>query len=306
MLCAAAPSYGSSRIDAAAVASARRPGPRSPPKLHVSPSSSPSQRDPALDAAVAESDEQLRSLFAGKRQGERHPCHVAATLDGAHGAAAATVLDLAERGALLQIDDPAFVQADQHGGFQAYLELLEVHAQPGLMLTFPQQDLHLEAKVVRWTVGSAGAEPSRVGLSFTRALAAEELQALRRGTPVPCRVPSAAPPRPTHAPKPDARLQALVFLALRPEVGPLLGGLATGFGPEQLVLRVPPGRAQPDLYTLLASGALFVSVLELPHTLYESTARYTHLAPAADGGFDLTLVPRAPFPKALSKRLRRL
>jgi hypothetical protein len=272
----------------------------------VSPSPTPSQRDPVFDAEVAASHEQLVSLFAGKRQGERHPCHVAATLDGARGAAAATVLDLAERGALLQIDDPAFVQADQHGGFQAYLELLQVHAQSGLALSFPQQDLRLEAKVVRWTVGSAGGEPSRVGLSFTRSLAAEELQALRSGLPVPSRVPSSAPPQPTHAPRPEARLQALVFLALRPEVGPLLGGVPIGFGPEQLVLRVPPGRAQPDLYTLLSSGALFVTILELPRTLYESTARYTHLAPSSDGGFDLTLTPRAPFPKSLSKRLHRV
>ena len=271
----------------------------------MSPSPLPSRHDPVLDAEVASSNEQLLSLFGGKRQGERHPCHVAATLDGARGAAAATVLDLAERGALLQIDDPAFVQADQHGGFQAYLELLQVHGQSGLMLSFPQQDLRLEATVVRWTVGSAGGEPSRVGLSFTRSLAAEELQALRSGLPVPNRVPTAAPARPTHAPRPDARLQALVFLALRPEVGPLLGGLAIGFGPEQLVLHVPPGRAQPDLYTLLASGALFVSILEVPRTLYESTARYAHLAPSADGGFDLTLSPRAAFPKALTKRLRR-
>ena len=94
-------------------------------------------------------------------------------------------------------------------------------------------------------------------------------------------------------------------ISLRPEVGPLLSGSVIGLGPKQLVLRVPPGRAQPDLHTLLASGALFVTVVELPHALYESTARLTHLAPAADGGFDLTLAPRAPYPRALAKRLRR-
>ena len=232
----------------------------------MSPPPSPSQRDPALDATTVAGGDLLLSLFSGKRQVERHPCHVAATLDGAHGAAAATVLDLAETGALLQIDDPAFVHADQHGGLQAYLELLQVHAQPGLTLTFPQQDLRLEAKVVRWTVGTVGGEPSRVGLKFTRWLATEELQALRSGSPMPGRGPAAVPPRPTHTPRRDARLQALVFLALRPEVGPLLGGSAIGFGPKQLVLRVPPGRAQPDLHTLLASGALFVTVVELPHS----------------------------------------
>jgi len=274
----------------------------------VSLAPTPSQPDPALDApapAAPAGADLLLELFSGKRGRERHPCHVPATLDGARGAVACTVLDLSEGGALLQIDDPVFTAADAHGGLQAYLELLQVHAQPGLALSFPEQDLRLESWVVRWTAGSAGAGPSRVGLRFGRALQETEVHALRSGTRLPTRPPAEPASRPTHVPARDARLQALVFLALKPEVGPLLSGTATAFGPELLVVHLAAGRTEQDLKRVTGSGALFVAVIESPRTHYESTARFLALVANADGSFKLLLAPRAPWTPALLKRLRK-
>jgi hypothetical protein len=260
-----------------------------------------------MPAEALPGEAELRALFDGKRDSVRHPCHVGARLEGARGPAGCTVLDLSETGALVQIDEAEFVAADQAGSLTTYLEMLQVHAKDGLTLAFPTHRLRLAAHLVRFTSGSAGVEPTRVGLRFDRTLSTDEVLALRSGANLPG--PAAGhddppPPPPTHEPRRGVRLSGLVFLALKPEVGPLCLGEPRRFGREHVTLRMAPGPTEGELRQRLESGALYVSLLEGNHVLHETTARVGGVLPGPDGALEVTLLSHGGWSAPLLRRLR--
>lgn len=273
-----------------------------PADPHPSSSSAAALAAPGLDP--------LAAFLSGKRAGERLACHVPAVLHGACGPAAATLLDLSESGALVQIDDPAFLEAEARGGMPAYLELVQVHANGDIKLGFPGRDLTLGAAIVRWTAGSAGGEPSRLGLKFKRALSADEMTALRSGAALPLRAAptglASMPAAPTHAPRRGERFSALLFHALKPELGPLMAGQIVALGPDVVVLHLEGEADEARVAARLSSGALFLSVQRHGLTTFEKTARPGALRRAPDGrSLHVALLGTGPVPPALVPHLRR-
>lgn len=248
--------------------------------------------------AQAPAEDPLRAFLSGKRQGERHACHLAVTLEGLLAPVAATALDLSTTGALVQIDEPAFLESEELGGTQAYLELLSLHSKEGLTLQFASHGPRVPAEVVRWTAGEAGQGVSRVGLRFGRALSDDEVRALRTGTParehagqeqaergmadrwdadvsvsvlplVPCR---------------GATLEVFVFHAQRPAAGPLIVGRALGAGPAALAVRLSAHRPVVEVAGLLAGNPLEVVLQERGGALHVTSAHVAWILPVDGGG----------------------
>ena len=130
----------------------------------------PTLSAPTTRATEPAADDPLRAFLSGKRGSERHPCHVAVELQGALAPVSGVAFDLSEGGALVEINEAAFLEAEGGGGAQAYLELLTLHTQNGLQLAFPGHATKVGATVVRWTAGSEDHVASRVGLRFARPL----------------------------------------------------------------------------------------------------------------------------------------
>lgn len=265
------------------------------------------------ETEVAPPDDPLRAFLSGKRQGERHPCHVAATLEGVLAPVAVTLLDLSETGSLVQIDEAAFVEAEQQGGTHAYLELLTLHGRDGLTLAFPGHALRLTAEVVRWTAGEAGQGSSRIGLRFGRALSPDEALALRTGSPVAhAEADRAAGGMPVVAealpwiPRRPCALHALLFRADRPEMGPLVVGRVLGAGPAALALRVDGEKPLLHVAGLLAGHALTAVLAEAGKTLWEGPAQVGWVLPVADAtrAVDVGLACTDPLPRSAGKRFR--
>lgn len=285
----------------------------SPAPPGLTPMSQPSTLTdaPPTSAEVA-ADDPLRAFLSGKRLSERHACHVPAVLEGALAPVAATLLDVSHGGALVQIDEPAFLEAESGAGVQAYLDLLSHHASRGLRLAFPGHAFAVGASVVRWTPGSGPDDVSRVGLRFDRVLGDEELTALRTGTPAATPAEAhvaeeAAPRLLPYAPRRGAVLQALVFRALRPEAGPVIAGATLGVGPEALALRVPGRRPLIEIAGLLAGHNLLLTLQERGVVLWESIAHVAWVAPVADGSaVDVGLAADTPHSKAVLKRFQRV
>ncbi|MFM8979494.1 MAG: PilZ domain-containing protein [Planctomycetia bacterium] len=257
----------------------------------------------------AQADLQLQAMFDGKRASERFPCHVTALLDGTRGSAPCTLADISTGGALLRIDDPAFVRADAAGGPAAYYALLQEHAARGLLLSIPHRRLRVPCEAVRFIAGFAGGEAARVGVRFLAPLAPSEVANLCSGASlVPDQPPAPAaraplPPAPTQVPAAGARLGGLVFHAAHAAWGPLAAGTLTGFDAQHALLRLPPGSDAARIAQRMANGPLTLCALESGRVLHESTVVLAALAPSADGSLTLTLASAAAWAPALAARL---
>ncbi len=261
------------------------------------------------DAQDAPADDPLRAFLSGKRQGERYACHVAATLEGALAPVAATVLDVSATGVLLQIDDAAFVEAEQNGGAQAYFELLSLQGRDGLRLVLDGHDLTRRVEMVRWTAGEAGQGASRLGMRFDAPLSEAELDALRTGRTAALGDPQgpAAPAaeRLPWVPRRRAAPQLLVFRADQPEMGPVVAGRVLGAGPRGLALRVDGERPLLDVAGLLAGHPLAFHLVERGVPRAQGLAEVAWILPVEGAAaVDLGLALEAPLPKAAARRFR--
>lgn len=266
----------------------------------------------SAEPTVAPPDDPLRAFLSGKRQGERHPCHVPATLEGVLPPVAVTLLDISESGSLVHIDEPAFVEAEQQGGTHAYLEMLQLHARDGLSLALPGGALRLAAEVVRWTAGEAGQGGSRIGLRFGRVLTPDEVLALRTGSPV-ARAENQEPVggMPVVAevlpwvPRANCALHALLFRSDRPEMGPLVVGRVLGAGPAAFALRVDGERTLLHVAGLLAGHALTAVLSEAGRSLWEGPAQVGWILPVAGTlAVDVGLSAPQRLPRRASRRFR--
>jgi hypothetical protein len=269
----------------------------------------PTSTAPAPTNTEPAADDPLRAFLSGKRGSERHPCHVPVLLEGALAPVAGTAFDLSAGGALVEISEPAFLEAEGGGGAQAYLELLTLHTQAGLQVSFPGHATRVTATVVRWTASAEEQAASRVGLRFARALTPAELTALRSGVPTSERETAAdwdsdvALP---YVPRRGTALQVLVFRALHPEFGPVVAGRALGVGPAGLALRMDGGRALIEVAGLLAGHNLLLVLQERGLVLWETVAHVAWVAPVPDGSaVDVGLIPDQPCPPAGMKRFRK-
>lgn len=273
------------------------------------PMTQPTLSSPETSAHEAAADDPLRAFLSGKRASERHPCHVPVQLEGALAPVAGTAYDLSEGGALIEIDEPAFLEAEGGGGAQAYLELLTLHSQAGMQVSFPGHATKVTASVVRWTASAAEEERSRVGLRFTRLLTPTELAALRSGVPTAHPAPQASDDGDLalpYVPRRGASLQVLVFRALHPEYGPVVAGTALGVGPAGLALRMDGRRRLIEIAGLLAGHNLLLTLQERGLVLWESVAQVAWVAPFGDGSaVDVGLIADKPCPRAGMKRFRR-
>lgn len=275
--------------------------------------SEPSSAPPAelLAPQAPPAGDPLQAFLSGKRKGERHPCHLPATLEGVLAPVAATLLDISESGGLLHVDEAAFVEAEEHGGTRAYLELLSLHAKGGLTMALPG-GLTVRCEMVRWTAGEAGQGSSRIGMRFERCLSAEELTAVRQGQAVGSVAgargepePAPEPRRLPFTPRRGASLQVLVFRALMPEAGPLVAGRALGADQRELAVRLDGHRTLMQVAGVLAGHRLLVTLQEVGLPLWESIADVAWIAPVeGTGSVDVGLALESPMPKAARKRLR--
>jgi hypothetical protein len=269
--------------------------------------------DPTLSAPLTHqteptADDPLRAFLSGKRGSERHPCHVAVELQGTLAAVSGIAFDLSEGGALVEINEPAFLEAEGGGGAQAYLELLTLHSQNGLQVAFPGHVTRVDATVVRWTAGTDEQQASRVGLSFARPLTPTELAALRTGVPTASDDTLNADGELDlpFVPRRGAALQVLVFRALHPEYGPVVAGAALRAGPGGLSLRMDGSRALIEVAGLLAGHNLLLTLQERGLVLWESIAHVAWVAPLPDGSaVDIGLMSDTRCPDVCLRRLRK-
>ena len=125
----------------------------------------------------------FKSSPAGRRREERYPCRERSLLAGSLGTLAATTMNVSRQGVLLAIDDARFQQAEARGGTRAYLDLLQRHADRGMVLVFPRPAFSRPADLVRWVAGfAAGARTSLLGLRFLEPLSEAEVRALAAGS----------------------------------------------------------------------------------------------------------------------------